>query len=115
MTTNLDIFRVNRFEADWDASTLFTGFTHRAILSHQNDLISDINTVNRVTKKMIREYGEDSDEWLLVRHEIDGYHELYLRNSGILIIWKMTDSEDFNKLFSRVEQHTDNPDEISTS
>lgn len=113
MSSKLEIKKVNRYDADWDPSTIFTGFKIRAVLAGTNDVITAITQKSRLEKRLRREVGEEGVDWKLQSHPTSNEVELYLQNSGTLLMWKLQDHEAFNKLFDRVEQHTDNPDEIS--
>ena len=116
MSSNLEIIKVNRYEKDWDASTIFSGFTHRAILAGTNgDVITSIMMKSRITKRLRREIGEEGLDWKVCDHPKTGEVEIYLKSSGILLMWKLQDHEEFNKLFDRVEQHVDNLNEVSGS
>ena len=112
MSSKLEIKKVNRYEADWDPETIFTGFKIRAILAGTNDVITAISQKSRLQKRLRREVGEEGVDWKLQNHPKSNEVELYLQNSGTLLMWKLQDHEAFNLLFDRVEQHTDNPDEI---
>lgn len=114
MSSNrLEIRKVNRYEADWDASTIFTGFKIRAVLAGTNDVITAISQKIRLEKRLRREVGEEGVDWKLQYHPTSNEVELYLQNSGTLLMWKLQDHEAFKRLFDRVEQHTEDPDEIS--
>ena len=113
MSTKLEIVKVNRYEAQWDSRTLFTGFTIRAVLKEQSDIISRINATSQLRKRLRRELGEEGTDWLLQTNDITGEEELYLPNSGKLVMWKLQDHEKFNSLFDRVEQHKDDLNELS--
>jgi hypothetical protein len=114
MSSNkLEIRKVNRYDADWDPSTIFTGFKIRAVLAKTNDVITAISQKSRLEKRLRREVGEEDVDWKLQNHPATNEVELYLQNSGTLLMWKLQDHEAFKTLFDRVEQHTDDPDEIS--
>jgi hypothetical protein len=113
MSSKLEIAKVDRFQADWDASTMFTGFKIRATLTRTNDMITALDQKARLQKRLRREIGEENVDWKLITNPINGDDELYLHSSGTLLMWKLQNNEDFDKLFDRVEQHTDNADEIS--
>ena len=113
MNTKLEIIKVNRFDAGWDATTLFTGFTIRAVLAQTNDMVTKIQERSRLHKRLRREAGEEGVDWILQDSPYSDEVELYLQNSAKLVMWKLQDHESFNKLFDRVEQHVDNlPDEV---
>lgn len=113
MSSRLDIKKVNRYEADWDPKTMFSGFNIRAVLAGTTDMVTRISEQARLGKRLRREIGEEDVDWILQPHPVNGEVELYLKNSGPLIMWKLQDHEAFNKLFDRVEQHVDNLDEVS--
>lgn len=112
MSNKLDIKKVNRYEADWDPKTIFSGFTIRAVLAGTTDMVTRISERSRLAKRLRREIGEEEVDWILQDHPSNGEVELYLMSSGPLIMWKLQDHEAFNKLFDRVEQHTDTPNEV---
>jgi hypothetical protein len=112
MSTRLEIQKVNRYEADWDPSTIFTGFTIRAVLTSTEDMVTRIMDTARLQKRLGREVGEQGVDWKIRDNPTTDETELYLQNSGKLIMWKLQDHEGFSKLFDRVEQHVDNIDEI---
>lgn len=113
MSTKLEIAKVNRYEAEWDPKTLFNGFTIRAVLTEQRDMVTRIQAVAQLRKRLNREMGEDQEgeTWLLQENARTGENELYLLNAGKLIMWKLQDFDKFNGLFDRVEQHKDNLDD----
>lgn len=112
MSSKLEINKVNRYEADWDPKTIFTGFNIRAVLSGTTDVITQISERARLAKRLHREIGDEDVDWVLQNHPMNNEVELYLKSSGPLIMWKLQDHEAFDKLFDRVEQHVDNIDEI---
>jgi hypothetical protein len=113
MSSKLEIIKVNRYDADWDAETMFSGFTHRAVLAGTTDVITAIDQRSRITKRLRREVGEENVDWMVQTHPRTGEVEVYLKSSGILLMWKLQNHEEFATLFDRVEQHTDNLDEVS--
>lgn len=112
MSTKLEIIKVNRFDAQWDPSTLFSGWRVRAILKASSDAITNINNKSALEKRLRREVGVEGEDWLLQTNPLTNENELYLINTGKLIMWKLQDHERFSTLFDRVEQHKDNVDEI---
>lgn len=112
MSTKLEIVKVNRFDAGWNPATLFTGFRVRAILKASGDAVTNINNRVALDKKLRRDIGTEGEDWLLETNPSTGLDELYLQNSGKLIMWKLQDNEKFSTLFDRVEQHKDNLDEV---
>ena len=113
--SKLEIQKVSRYDAGWDETTIFSGFTHRAILAGTNDVITAMSQRSRMAKRLTREVGEEEVDWKIRMHPKTGEVEVYLKNSGTLLMWKLQDHEEFNKLFSRVEQHVDDVNEISGS
>lgn len=110
----LEIVKVNRHDADWDPKTIFTGFSIRAVLAGTDDVITAITQKSRLQKRLNREVGNEDEDWILQHHPRSNEVELYLKSSGTLLMWKLQDHEEFNKLFDRVEQHVDVlPDEVS--
>lgn len=107
MNTKLEITKVNRFNAGWAAETLFSGFRVRAILKASTDTITNIQNKAALDKKLRREVGTEGEDWLLVTNPQTNIGELYLINSGKLVMWKLQDHEKFSELFDRVEQHKD--------
>lgn len=111
MSAKLEILKVNRFVANWDPKTLFSGFTIRAVLKHTDDMITRIQNTASLKKRLTREMGEEGEDWLMQDNPITGEVELYLQTAGKLIMWKLQDAQKFNGLFDRVEQHKDNLDD----
>jgi hypothetical protein len=112
MSMKLEIKAVDRHQANWDAKTLFTGFKIRAILRHTEDAISNINNLYALRKRLAREVGTEGEDWILQSNGVTNEGELYLQNSGKLVMWKLQDHDKFMKLFDRIEQHKDNLDEV---
>lgn len=113
MSTKLEIKKVSRYDAGWDPTTIFTGFTIRAVLAQTNDVITKIQERTRLYKRLKREAGEEGVDWILQDSPTSNEVELYLKSSAKLVMWKLQDHESFNKLFDRVEQHVDDlPDEV---
>lgn len=112
MSTKLEIIKVDRFNAGWAAETLFTGFRVRAILKASTDTITNISNKAALDKKLRREVGEEDVDWKIITNPLTNIGELYLVNSGKLVMWKLQDHEKFNTLFDKVEQHKDNLDEV---
>ena len=108
MSQKLEILKVNRFAANWDPKTLFSGFSIRAVLTHSNDMITKIQNTSKLRKRLTREMGDEGESWLLQENPRTDEVELYLQTAGKLIMWKLQDYEKFNGLFDRVEQHKDN-------
>ena len=113
MSSRLDISKVNRYEADWDPKTIFSGFSIRAVLAGTTDVIFAIDQRSRISKRLRREIGDEGEDWMVQTHPRTNEVEVYLKSSGTLLMLKLQDHEEFSKLFDRVEQHTDNPDEIT--
>lgn len=112
MSEKLVIEKVNRHESDWDPKTMFTGFMIRAVLKEQPDMITKINAKSSLHRRLKREIGEEGEDWILQTNDRTGEDELYLKNSGKLVMWKLQNVEKFNGLFERVEQHRDNLNEV---
>lgn len=116
MSGKLEILKVNRYDTDWDPESMFSGYTHRAILAGTNDVITAMTQRSRITKRLKREVGDEDVDFMVRTHPKTGEVEIYLKSAGTLIMWKLQDHEEFNKLFDRVEQHVDKlPDEVSDS
>jgi hypothetical protein len=107
LSTKLEITKVNRFDSKWDAKTMFTGFKIRAVLKKSSDTITNINHMAQLRRRLQREVGVEGEEWLLQANAHTYDDELYLKNAGKLIMWKLQDHEKFNLLFERIEQHKD--------
>lgn len=112
MSMKLEIKAVDRHDADWDVKTLFTGFKIRAILRHTECVITNTNNLYTLRKRLSREVGTEGSDWILQSNPTTGEGELYLQNSGKLVMWKLQDHDKFMALFDRIEQHKDNLDEI---
>lgn len=96
---------VNKFEHDWDPPSLFSNFNVRAILSKRDDIITQMTETSRMRKKLTRRIGNEGDDWYIVENVLTGSDELYLKDSGILVMWKLDDHNGFKELFDRIEQH----------
>jgi hypothetical protein len=103
----LEIISVDKFNANWASETLFSGFMIRAILKEQEDIITKLEAVSRLKKRLKREMGEEGTDWILIQNDKTDEDELYLLNSGKLVLWKLQDHVKFNELFQRVESHRD--------
>lgn len=112
MSNQLDIQKVNRYDADWDPKTIFTGFGIRAVLANTNDMVTRITNTSRLRKRLSREVGVENEDWILQDHPTNEDVELYLKSSGTLLMWKLQDHQAFSELFDRVEQHVENINEI---
>ena len=103
----LEIISVNKFDANWATETLFSSFMVRAILKQHEDIITKIDAVSKLKRRLKREMGEEGTDWLIVQNDHTDEDELYLLNSGKLVLWKLQDHVKFNEMFSRVENHKD--------
>lgn len=111
----LVIAKVNKYEAKWDPAVLFRGFRIRAVLATHQDAVSSMQHRHLLHRKMTREFGVEGDDWHLDDNPITHTIDLYLKNSGQLVMWKLQDMEAFSKLFDFVEQHVETVDEIGSS
>lgn len=103
---------VNKFKENWEPKSLFSDFNVRAILAEQPDIITQMGETDRMRRKLSKSMGDEGDDWLIVENPFTGMDELYLKDSGILLIWKLNDHAGFVELFSRVEQHQEEIDGI---
>lgn len=101
---------VNKFKESWIPRSLFSDFNVRAILSEHNDVITKINATDRMRRKLTKRMGPEDEEWFIVENVITGNDELYLKDSGILVMWKLNDHLGFVELFDKVEQHQEEVD-----
>jgi hypothetical protein len=92
---------------------LFSGFKIRALLILSPDVITNITTTSQLRKRLTREVGAEGSDWLIEENPITGRTELYLMNSGKLLMWKLQDNENFDTLFEFVEQHTEDEDRLA--
>lgn len=95
---------VNKFVEGWYPSTLFSSFDIRVFPTFQNDIISRMEQISVIRRKLTKKLGEEDIDWFIVEDH-RGFVELYMKDSGVLILWKLNDHEEFTELFDRVEQH----------
>lgn len=112
--SQLDIRLVNKYETsnNWIPETMFSGFKIRAVLHKQQDIISHASELYQLRKRLSRELGVEDVDWILGENPRTLVNELYLQNSGRLVMWKLQDNEKFTELFDFVEQHTDDQDKL---
>lgn len=108
----LVIEKVDKYEAKWVPSVIFKGFRIRAVLTEHRDAVTEIQQRHLLTRKLRREFGVEGEDWIIEDNFDDDSTDLYLHNTGKLLMWKLQDQEAFSKLFGKVEQHVDNIDEI---
>ncbi len=108
----LTIEKVNKYGAGWHAESLYTGFRIRAILKDHADAITALQQTHLMRRKLKKEFGVEGEDWMIQENRGQGTTDLYLPNSGKLLLWKLQDSEAFSKLFDQVEQHVDDLNEI---
>lgn len=111
--SSLEIRVANRYDSDWNPNLLFSGFKIRALLILSSDVITNITTTSQLRKRLTREVGKEGNDWLIEENPITGRTELYLMNSGKLLMWKLQDNENFDTLFEFVEQHTEDEDRLA--
>ncbi len=107
MSTSLEIRFVSKYDSVWHPETIFSGFKVRAVLVKSKDEITNVMEMAQLRKRLRRELGTEDVDWFLQENPHTLENELYLPNSGKLVMWKLTDNESFIKLFAFVEQHTD--------
>lgn len=105
---DIEYSKVNKFSSDWFEDVLFTSIKIRAILRPKDDVVTRINLASRLRKRLRREYGEEGENWFFYRNSKTKRDEVYLKNSSILMMWKLQDKEFFDSTFERVERHVDN-------
>lgn len=104
----IEIKDVNKHESDdWEPSMLFTGYNVRAIIRFDEDAITNVNLRGRVERRLIRECGEGSDEFVMVTNTRTDREEVYLTSSARLISWKLQNMEQFESMFEAIEKHGD--------
>jgi len=108
----LEIRFVNKYDSVWHPKTIFSGFKVRAVLVKSNDVITNAMEMHQLRKRLKRELGTEEEDWFLEENPHTEENELYLLNSGKLVMWKLTDNESFIKLFAFVEQHTDEEEKL---
>jgi len=105
--SQLEIRPVNKYATRWNPDTIFTGFKVRAVLIKSNDLITNIQEMHQLRRRLKREMGVEGEDWVLEENPHTEENELYLQNTGKLVMWKLQDNAKFVELFAFVEQHTD--------
>jgi hypothetical protein len=108
----LEIEKVNKYGAGWCPEALYTGFRIRAVLKDCADSIEQIQNTHLMRRKLRKEFGVEGEDWIIADNRAHGTVDLYLPNSGKLLLWKLQDAEAFSKLFDAVEQHVDDLNEI---
>lgn len=111
--SQLEIKFVNKYDSVWNPKTMFSGFKVRAVLVKSNDVITNLMEMSQLRKRLVRELGKEDEDWILEENPRTLENELYLPNSGKLIMWKLQDNEKFMSLFAFVEQHTDDDEKLS--
>lgn len=110
--SQLEIRFVNKYESVWNPKTMFSGFKVRAVLVKSNDVITNITEMHQLRRRLQRELGTEDEDWILEENPNTLENELYLQNSGKLVMWKLQDNDKFISLFSFVEQHTDDAEKL---
>lgn len=110
--SQLEIRFVNKYESVWNPKTMFSGFKIRAVLVKSNDVITNINEMYQLRRRLQRELGTEDEDWILEENPNTLENELYLQNSGKLVMWKLQDNDKFISLFAFVEQHTDDAEKL---
>ncbi len=110
--SQLEIRSVNKYDSVWNPKTMFSGFKIRAVLVKSNDVITNINEMHQLRRRLIRELGTEDEDWILEENPKTLENELYLQNSAKLVMWKLQDNDKFINLFAFVEQHTDDADKL---
>ncbi|MNK44116.1 hypothetical protein D3C87_628380 [compost metagenome] len=110
--SQLEIRFVNKYESVWNPKTMFSGFKVRAVLIKSNDVITNITEMHQLRRRLQRELGTEDEDWILEENPNTLENELYLQNSGKLVMWKLQDNDKFISLFAFVEQHTDDAEKL---
>lgn len=103
---------VNKFRENWTPESLFSEYNVRAILADPGDIITQMSNTARMRRKLTKRMGEEGEDWFIVENPLTGGDELYLKDSGILLMWKLNDHLGFVELFDRIEQHQEEIDGI---
>lgn len=103
---------VNKFRENWTPESLFSEYNVRAILADSGDIITQMSNTARMRRKLTKRMGEEGEDWFIVENPLTGGDELYLKDSGILLMWKLNDHLGFVELFDRIEQHQEEIDGI---
>lgn len=101
----VEFLEVNKFKEDWSANSLFSGFNVRAILTHQQDFVTKIVEADNMRRKLTKKIGPEGKHWFMEDDLVNNNVEVYLQDSGCLVMWKLNDNQKFNLLFDRIEQH----------
>lgn len=102
---NIDIQQVNRYQAQWDASVIFRGFSYRLVMVKHPEVMRMYSKVSEVEEKLLEHLSED-DFHIGENPKTDDY-EVYLKSPAVLFLWKMNCPEWMAVNFDRIEQHTD--------
>jgi hypothetical protein len=105
MMGSIEFTKVNKMTAGWSPKLFFRDFRIRAILVEEQDVITKIDTLSRLRRRLERELGEEDKEWILIENFSTGEDELYLRDSSVLVMWKLQNDQKFKELFERVEEN----------
>lgn len=104
--SQLEIKPVNKYEEPWNPDVMFSGFTVRVVIHKSNDVITNIQNMSNLKRKLGRELGREDVDWLMQENPITGENELYLKSTAKLIMWRLQDNMKFMEMFELIEQHT---------
>lgn len=102
----IEIVKVDKFKTSWHAPVLFKGYSIRVVLLPEPAYLKALNRMSWLKKKLKENVGEEGEMWF-ARSNVgpDNEDEIYLKNSSFLVVWKMTNYEEFNNMVAKLEQH----------
>jgi hypothetical protein len=102
VVTKIEIQKVNKFKSGWLAEALFLDFSIRIVFKEQASFIAKINFACKLRQRLFRDVGNMRDNWIL--HE-DEQCELYLKSSGLILMWRLQEFTEFLDAIDFIEKH----------
>lgn len=98
----------SKFASEWNPEHIYDGFNTRAIINDFGGcFITKIDAITRLKKRLTREIGEEGENWVIDINPITDSEELYLKDSSLILMWKIQNSDKVLALFSKVIAHED--------
>ena len=94
----MEINRVDKFQSDW-LSEAVSDFSVRVILKQEHHWILEVDSLSKLIDRLKVDIGEDGRDWFLKGNE------LYLKDTGIVSIWELSDLDIYLDLFNIIECH----------
>jgi hypothetical protein len=102
----IEIVKVDKFRAGWYAPALFQGYTVRVVLLPEPAYLKALNRLSWLKKKLKDNIGVEGEMWFARSNVgLENEDEIYLKNSSFLVVWKMTNYDEFNNMVAKLEQH----------